>query len=131
MARWKKTPEETKAKVISLRMWNPNLSCLEIEEILKGTEFETSHDTVLRITEELRSVASSEQWKRQIERLDAIIWGIEDITHKVIIRVQESEDLSIKDVKDLNEISKTNWDRKRLLQWDSTENNKLTIEWLI
>lgn len=131
MARWKRTPEETKAKVVELKMWNLDLSSYDIAETLKWTEYVVSADTIQDIINDLPQVTATEKWKKQLERLDAIISGIEDITHGTIQRVKDSQDLSIKDVKDLNDIAKTNWERKRLLEGNSTENNKVTIEWSI
>ena len=128
MARWKRTPEETKAKVVELKIWNPELSSLDIEALLKGTDFETSHDTILRITDELRKLASSERWKKQLERLDNIIWGIEEITDNLVARLQKNHKISVSDAKHLNEIAKTNWERRRLLKWEWTE--IIELKWL-
>jgi hypothetical protein len=129
--RGKRTPEETKAKVVELKMWNLDLSSYDIAESLKWTDYPVSADTVQDIINELPQVTSTEKWKKQLERLDAIISGIEDITHDTIQRVKGSQELTIKDVKDLNDIAKSNWDRKRLLEGNSTENNKVTIEWTV
>ena len=128
----KSTPEETKAKVVELKMWNPELSSHDIEKLLKDTEWGVSNETICDIINALAQLGTTEKWKKQLERLDAIISGIEDITHSTITRVkQKPEDLSVKDVKDLNDIAKTNWERKRLLEGNSTENNKVTIEWSV
>lgn len=130
--RGKKTDIETKAKVTELKIWNPELSSYDIAKQLEWTEYEVSADTIQDIIKELPQVtANSISWTIQIERLDGIIWGIEAITNKLVKKLQLQEEISVNDVKQLNEISKTNWERKRLLQWDSTANDKITIEWQV
>ncbi len=131
MARGKRTPEETKAKVVEIKMWNPELSSHDIETQLKWTEWEVSNDTVCDIINSLPQLATTIEWVEQIKRLDTIIWGIEAITSKLVTKLQLQEEISVNDVKQLNDISKTNWERKRLLQWDSTANDKITIEWQV
>jgi hypothetical protein len=42
--------------------------------------------------------------------------NIEDITTTVISKIKDKEDLTIRDVKDLTDISKTNWERLRMLE---------------
>lgn len=126
MARGKRTSEETKAKVIELKMLNLELSSYDIAEQLKNTEYEVSADTIQDIIKDLPQVtANSLNWTKQIERLDSIIWGIEDITSKLVTKLRNEENISVKDVKDLNDIAKANWERKRLLEWNSTDNNKI------
>ena len=132
MARGKKTPEETKAKVTELKLLNLELSSYDIAKQLEWTEYEVSADTIQDIIKDLPQVtANSISGMKQIERLDSIIWGIEAITSKLVTKLQQQEEISVNDVKQLNEISKTNWERKRLLQWDPTANDKITIEWQV
>lgn len=131
MARGKRTPEETKAYIQWLVVTNPELSTHDIEKIITWTEYECSHDTISRIIEELRQLATTERWKKQLSRLEAIVDDIEEVTTKVLWKIKEKEDLTIRDVKDLTDISKTNWERMRLLQWNSTANDKITIEWQV
>ena len=131
MAQGKRTSEETRAKVVELKIWNPELSSRDIAKGLEGTEYEVSNDTVCDIINSLPQLATSIEWVEQIKRLDTIIWGIEAITSKLVTKLQLQEEISVNDVKQLNEISKTNWERKRLLQWDSTANDKITIEWQV
>lgn len=125
--RGKKTPEETKAKVIELKLWNPELSSHDIESQLNGTEWEISNDTVCDIINKLPQLATTEPWKAQIDRLDTIISGIEEITAKVVKKLSEQEDHTVNDVKALNDIAKNNFDRKQILTWKPTENNSLII----
>ena len=132
MARGKRTPEETKAKVVELKLWNPELSSHDIEDLLRGTEWEVSNGTVCDIINSLPQLATkSIEWTEQIKRLDSIIWGIEAITDKLVKKLQAQEEITVSDVKQLNDVAKTNWERKRLLQWDSTANDKITIEWQV
>jgi hypothetical protein len=58
MARGKKTPEETKAKVIELKLLNLELSSYDIAKELEGTEYEVSADTIQDIIKELPQVTA-------------------------------------------------------------------------
>lgn len=127
MAQGKRTSEETRAKVVELKMWNPELSSRDIAKQLEGTEYEVSNDTVCDIINSLPQLATSIEWTEQIKRLDTIIWGIEAITSKLVTKLQLQEEISVNDVKQLNEISKTNWERKQILTWKATAN--INILW--
>ena len=128
MARGKRTPEETKAKVVELKIWNPELSSHDIEDLLNGTEWEVSNDTVCDIINSLPQLATqSIEWTEQIKRLDSIIWGIEAITDKLVKKLQSQEEITVSDVKQLNDVAKTNFDRRQLLTGKSTENNSVNI----
>ena len=127
MAQGKRTSEETRAKVVELKMWNPELSSRDISKQLEGTEYEVSNDTVCDIINSLPQLATSIEWTEQIKRLDTIIWGIEAITSKLVTKLQLQEEISVNDVKQLNEISKTNWERKQILTWKATAN--INILW--
>ena len=136
MAQGKRTSEETRAKVVELKMWNPELSSRDISKQLEGTEYEVSNDTVCDIINSLPQLATSIEWTEQIKRLDTIIWGIEAITSKLVTKLQLQEEISVNDVKQLNEISKTNWERKQILTWKATANINILwdvlseIQWL-
>lgn len=129
MARWKRTSDEVKAKVVELKMTNLELSSHDIEKQLKWTEWEVSNDTVCDILKSLPQLATTEKWKAQIQRLDTIISWIEEITSNLVTNIRLKEDITVKDVKDLNDIAKNNWERKRLLEWDSTSNESITLKW--
>ena len=118
--RGKKTTEETKAYIQSLAISNIELSTHDIENIIKWTEYECSHDTISRIIEELRQLATTERWKKQLARLEWIVDDIEIATVSVLKSIKDKEDLTIRDIKDLTDISKTNWERLRMLQWKAT-----------
>jgi hypothetical protein len=131
MAQGKRTSEETRAKVVELKMWNPELSSRDIAKELEGTEYEVSNDTVCDIINSLPHLATSIEWVEQIKRLDTIIWGIEAITSKLVNKLQLQEEISVNDVKQLNDIAKTNFDRRQLLSWKETSRVKVetvTIE---
>lgn len=128
MARGKRTPEETKAKVVELKIWNPELSSHDIEDLLNGTEWEVSNDTVCDIINSLPQLATqSIEWTEQIKRLDSIIWGIEAITDKLVKKLQSQEEITVSDVKQLNDVAKTNFDRRQLLTGKPTENKSVNI----
>ena len=118
--RGKKTTEETKAYIQSLALSNVDLSTHDIEDIIKWTEYECSHDTISRIIEELRQLATTERWNKQLARLEWIVDDIEIATASVLKTIKDKEDLTIRDIKDLTDISKTNWERLRMLQWKAT-----------
>ena len=128
MARGKKTPEETKAEVIELKMNNLELSSHDIEKQLAWTEWEVSNETVCDIINQLAQLGTTEKWAKQIERLDTIISWIEEITAKVVSNIRQKEEHTIMDVKTLNDIAKNNFERKQLLTWKSTDNSTLTIK---
>lgn len=127
MARWKKTPEETKAKVIELKMNNLELSSHDIEKQLAWTEWEVSSETVCDIINQLAQLGTTEKWTKQIERLDTIISWIEEITAKVVTNIRQKEEHTIADVKALNDIAKNNFERKQLLTGKPTERKSVNI----
>lgn len=130
MAQGKRTPEETKAKIVEMYLLNPNLSTHDIEEELEWTEHECSHDTVWRILEELRRLASTEKGKKILSTMDDIIDWIASITSLSVKTIQYKLNewtLSVSDLKALNDIAKNNFDRKQILTWKPTENNSLII----
>lgn len=127
MARWKKTSEETKAKVTEIKMKDLELSSHDIEAMLKGTEWEVSNDTICDILNSLPQLATTEPWKAQIKRLEGIISGIEAITATVVTKLQLQNNHTVNDVKTLNDISKTNFERLRLLEGKATENKDIRI----
>lgn len=129
MPRWKRTSDETRAKVIELKLWNLDLSSHDIEDMLKGTEWQVSSETVCDIINTMAQIGTTDRWQKQIKRLEDIVSTIEEITHKAIARMVDKEDLSINDIRSLNDISKTNFERKRLIAGDSTENTDITIKW--
>lgn len=71
--------------------------------------------------EDLRQLATTEQGRIQIQRLDSIISGIEAITAKAVNTLQLKEELSVNDVKQLNDIAKNNFDRKQILTGKPTD----------
>lgn len=129
--RGKKTPEETKAKVIELKIWNPELSSHDIEDILRWTEWEVSNDTVCDIINKLPQLATTTKWEKILSTMDEIISEIADITRLAInpIRYKVNEwTLSVGDLKALNDIAKNNFDRRQILTGKPTDITK--HEWL-
>jgi len=55
-----------------------------------------------------------------LARLEWIVDDIEIATASVLKTIKDKEDLTIRDIKDLTDISKTNWERLRMLQWKAT-----------
>lgn len=131
MARGKRTPEETKAKVIELKLWNPELSSHDIETQLKWTEYEVSNDTVCDIIKDLPQLATTTKWEKILATMDEIIDWIVDITRLAINPIRDkviSWELTMSDLKALNDIAKNNFDRKQILTWKPTDITK--HEWL-
>jgi len=58
---------------------------------------------------------------KQIERLDTIISGIEEITATLVTKIRLQDEHTVADVKTLNDISKINFDRKQLLAGKATQ----------
>ena len=122
--RWREITKEEKVKIITAKFENPDLSVRDISDstwISKTTVANTINET----PEILESLDRTDEALEQIKRLDSIIWGIEVITSKLVNKLQLQEEITVNDVKQLNDISKTNWERKRLLQWESTSNINL------
>ena len=129
--RGKKTPEETKAKVIELKIWNPELSSHDIEDILRWTEWEVSNDTVCDIINKLPQLATTTKWEKILSTMDEIISEIADITRLAINPIRDKVNewtLSVGDLKSLNDIAKNNFDRRQILTGKPTDITK--HEWL-
>ena len=129
--RGKKTPEETKAKVIELKIWNPELSSHDIEDILRWTEWEVSNDTVCDIINKLPQLATTTKWEKILDTMDEIISEIADITRLAINPIRDKVNewtLSVGDLKSLNDIAKNNFDRRQILTGKPTDITK--HEWL-
>lgn len=125
MARGKRTPEETKAKVVELKIWNPELSSHDIESLLSWTEWEVSNDTVCDIINSLPQLATTEKWEKILSTMDDIISEIASITRLAIYPIQAkviAKELTVSDLKALNDIAKNNFDRRQLLTGKPTEN---------
>ena len=134
MARWKKTPEETKAKVVELKMQNPELSSYDIAKQLEWTDYEVSADTIQDILSELPQLTATPKWEKILATMDEIIDWIADITRLAINPIRDkviAKELTVSDLKALNDIAKNNFDRRQLLTWEATSNDKVTIKWQI
>ena len=129
MARGKRTPEETKAKVIELKLSNPELSSHDIERELEWTEWEVSNDTVCDILKDLPQLTTT-KGEKILATMDEIIDWIASITSQSVKSIQDKLNewkLTVSDLKYLNDIAKNNFDRKQILTWKPTENNSLII----
>ena len=131
MAQGKRTTEETKAKVTELKIQNTELSSHDIEKLLKGTEWEVSNDTVCDIINKLPQLATTERWAKQIERLDSIVSWIECITNELVISLRQKKEHTVGDVKTLNDIGKTNWERSQILKGKHTESRLVKVEEIV
>ena len=131
MARWKKTPEETKAKVVELKMQNPELSSYDISKQLEWTDYEVSADTIQDILSDLPQLTATPKWEKILATMDEIIDWIADITRLAINPIRDkvlNKELTVSDLKALNDIAKNNFDRKQLLTGKPTDIKK--HEWL-
>lgn len=125
MARGKRTPEETKAKVVELKMWNPELSSYDISKQLEWTDYEVSADTIQDILKELPQLTATPKWEKILDTMDEIIDWIASITSQSVKTIQsklEEWKLTVSDLKALNDIAKNNFDRRQLLTGKPTEN---------
>ena len=122
--RGKATSEQTKAKVVKLKLQNPELSSHDIESQLKWTEWEVSNDTVCDIIKDLPQLATTTKWEKILATMDDIIDWIADITRlsvKAIHTKIEEWTLTVSDLKSLNDIAKNNFDRKQILTGKPTD----------
>lgn len=123
----KKIDTEVKAKIISDKISNPDLSTRDLSEqhwVWKST----IADIIDEIPEELRT--SSDKWEKILATMDEIIDWIADITRlsvKAIHTKVEDWTLTVSDLKALNDIAKNNFDRKQILTGKPTENNSIMI----
>jgi hypothetical protein len=116
--KWKRIDSKTRAEILARKIENPDLSTRDIE-----WSTWVDHTTVSRVLDhELQQVATKPDWQAQIDRLAQIVWDIEIITSKTIKSVQEKDDLTVYDVKVLNDIGKTNFERLQLLTGKATQN---------
>ena len=131
MAQGKRTSEETRAKVIELKMLNPELSSRDIAKELEGTEYEVSNDTVCDIINSLPQLATNTKWEKILDTMDEIIDWIASITSISIKTIQgkiQEWTLTVSDLKQLNDIAKNNFDRKQILTGKPTDITK--HDWL-
>lgn len=117
--KWKRIDSKTRAEILAKKIENPELSTRDIE-----WRTWVDHTTISRVLDhELQQVATKPDWQAQIDRLARIVWNIEEVTSKAIESVQEKQDqLSVYDVKLLNDIGKTNFERLQLLTGKATQN---------
>lgn len=128
--RWREITQEEKAKIITAKFENPDLSVRDISDSTWISKT-TVANTINEAPEIIESLDRTDEAVEQIARLDRIIWGIEDITSKLIVRIANKEDITINEVKQLNEIAKTNFDRRQLLTGKPTENKAINIiKWM-
>lgn len=124
----KKIDTEVKAKIISDKISNPDLSTRDLSEqhwVWKST----IADIIDEIPEELRT--SSDKWEKIIDTMDEIISEIADITRLAINPIRDKVNewtLSVGDLKSLNDIAKNNFDRRQILTGKPTDITK--HEWL-
>ena len=122
--RGKRTPEETKAKVTELKIQNIELSSYDIAKQLEWTEWEVSADTIQDIIKDLPQLtAQSEKWAKILNTMDEIISEIADITRLAINPIRDkviAKELTVSDLKALNDIAKNNFDRRQLLTGKET-----------
>lgn len=128
--RWREITQEEKAKIITAKFENPDLSVRDISDSTWISKT-TVANTINEAPEIIESLDRTDEAVEQIARLDSIIWGIEDITSKLIVRIANKEDITINEVKQLNEIAKTNFDRRQLLTGKPTESKAINIiKWM-
>jgi DNA-binding MarR family transcriptional regulator len=111
----KKTSVSDKNKVIEAKLRDPNKSLRDIEK-----ETGVKRDTVSKTIKEIPGLSTKAD-KDLISRIDNIIDDIAEITEKHARQMKEKKALKSYDVKLLNEISKTNFERKQILTGKPTE----------
>lgn len=128
MARGKKIDTDIKANIVADKISNPDLSTRDLAEqhwVWKSTVA----DIIDEIPEELRT--SSGKGEKILATMDEIISEIADITRlsvKTIHCKVLDWELTVSDLKQLNDIAKNNFDRRQILTWKPTDITK--HEWL-
>ena len=124
----KKIDTDIKANIVADKISNPDLSTRDLAEqhwVWKSTVA----DIIDEIPEELRT--SSDKAEKILATMDEIIDWIVDITRLAINPIRDkviSWELTMSDLKALNEIAKNNFDRKQILTWKPTDIHK--FEWI-
>ena len=120
----KKIDKDIKANIVADKISNPDLSTRDLAEhhwVWKSTVA----DIIDEIPEELRT--SSDKGEKIISTMDEIISEIADITRLAINPIRDkviSWELTMSDLKALNDIAKNNFDRKQILTWKPTDIHK-------
>ena len=79
-----------------------------------------------KVAETIKEIPkSTDKYGQMHDKLDSIINDVVDITQLSLIWFKnKAKELSTKEVKDLSDIAKTNFERKQLLKWDPTNITK-------
>lgn len=116
--RWKKTDIETKAKIIEAKVWNPDLSTRDIEEITWA-----DHSTISRVLDkDLQQLATeSERLARIIDNDLESIENMSEITKRFTKEIKAKEELERADIDTANRTTESAFKRSQLLQGRATE----------
>lgn len=119
-----RTSTQKTLAIIKAKLSDPNKSLRDIEKetgIPKSTVWET-----------LQSIPSlSDNNGHMIEKLDDIVGQIIDIQRLSLTWFKDKamqQKLTTKEVKDLSEIWKVNWERKQILEWKPTDIKKFDFD---
>ena len=127
MAQWKRTREEDIQMVRELKLKDPQMSSRDISK-----ETWINHVTVCEIINEIPELlTTSNKGDYILDTMDEIISEIADITRLAINPIRDkviAKELTVSDLKALNDIAKNNFDRKQILTWNPTWITK--HEWL-
>ena len=125
--RGKRTRDEDIEAVKIAKITDPQKSLRDIENET-WVNRETVSDIIDSIPEDL---TSSDKWAKILSTMDEIIDWIVDITRLAINPIRDkviSWELTMSDLKALNDIAKNNFDRKQILTWKPTDIHK--FEWI-
>ena len=135
MAQWKRTREEDIQMVRELKLKDPQMSSRDISK-----ETWINHVTVCEIMNEIPELlTTSNKGDYILDTMDEIISEIADITRLAINPIRDkviAKELTVSDLKALNDIAKNNFDRKQLLTGKATANVNILwdvlseIQWL-
>ena len=127
MARWKQTSSEDKAKVISKKIENPDLSLRDIERET-GVNRQTTSEI---IKEDLPQVlTSSDKILNLVDVNIEIMNDGKEIIKNIVRDIKQNKDWGIKinwmqDVKSLSSIIEDAFKQNQLLTWGATERFEL------
>lgn len=123
MARWKRTPIDLKAKIIEEKINNVDSSNRDIEE-----KTWVPHETVAKVLrDEFAQVCTNSPVVSDLVTRNN---NLQSAADALIAEMIANKDESIT-IAQLATIRESTFKQNQLIEWKSTENNKVTIEWSV
>lgn len=123
MARWKRTPIDLKAKIIEEKINNVDSSNRDIEE-----KTWVPHETVAKVLrDEFAQVCTNSPVVSDLVTRNN---NLQSAADALIAEMIANKDESIT-IAQLSTLRESTFKQNQLIEWKSTENNKVTIEWSV